>query len=423
MNPTSVRRLRAEVAVAWRYLRSVRDDALIHQLSRITVGGLALGVAALILALSVLTGFQEHLLGDVLERSPELQIELPMGDPSEALIARIAAVPGVAGVQPLRQGQGWLRVRGDVRAIEVVSYRDSIPTWLLPDSPLEPAQTLLEPTALGGVHIPLGLAQSLGLGIGDVVELVTPKPSMTPLGAKKPSIRRLPIAGFLSGSRVQEVIRDRVAIPLTAGLALVGAGGAVLDLTLASGTPERAVGAAVEIAIRDFLATAEPGMGQGEATPRQVTWRDRHAALLFVLKLEKAAVFLSVTLIVLVASFALVSSLALILSAKRQELGVLSAVGMSRRRIRRLFLLLGAMFAASGALVGGVVGTVIAWALDRFELIPLPGDVFVVDHVPFALRAPELSAVLLATMIVTLVAAAFGARGATSWTPVEALRR
>ncbi len=399
------RRLRAELAVALRYLRSARDDTLIHQLTRLTVAGLALGVAALILALSALTGFQEHLLDDVLSRSPELQVEW-RETPAPELLEAIARVDGVESIQGMRRGRGWIRREGgEPRDVEILAYESFVPRWLRRSSTANTPDSLRS-----GVLVSDALARPWGLEAGEVIELITPRRTLTPLGPA-PRTRRLEVVGLLDGSRIHEVIGERVALPLDLGASLLGPGRAISDIGLVEGADE----GEVEETLRALLPPSE--------AVRVTTWREQHRSLLFVLRLEKFAVFASVTLIVLVASFALVSALALILSSKRAELGLLSAVGMSRRRLRRLFLMLGALLAAGGAGLGGLLGASTAFVLDHFEIISLPGDLYVVDHVPFAVRSQELLAVLAATVIVTLVAAFFGARGATSWTPVEALRR
>lgn len=400
------RRLEAELAVAWRYLRSVRDDTLIRQLSKITVGGLALGVAALVLALSALSGFQEHLLDDVLSRSPELLIEAPSGTDgrwSEALAIELASLEGVEHVQQVRRGRGWLRWRGQPRPIEIVAYAKRPPRWLR----VEGAGT----APVDGVLLPDGMAARWGIGLGDIVELVSPVRTQTPIGLQ-PKSRRLTVTGFLAGSRVEEIIDQRVALPFDKERLLLGPRSPLIDVELRAGTDSQK--------LAERVRGLDSVLGAGAEV---TTWKESHRSLLFVLRLEKFAVFASVTLIVLVASFALVSALSLVLSNKKSELGLLSAVGLSRRRLRRLFLMLGGLFAVLGAGSGLALGIALAWLLDRFRVLRLPGDVYVVDHVPFAIEPQEVLLVAVATILVTLVAALFGARSAANWTPVEALRR
>ena len=358
------------------------------------------------LALSALSGFQEHLLDDVLSRSPELLIEAPSGteqDWAASLAVELASVEGVEHAQRIRRGRGWLRWRNQPRPVEIVAYEKRPPRWLQVE---EDAGGVVD-----GVLLPEGMAVRWGIGRGDVIELVTPVRTQTPIGLQ-PKSRRLAAAGFLSGSRVEEIIEQRVALPFERERLLLGPRAPVIDVELQPGTATQAVA--------DQVRELPSVLGVGAEV---TTWRERHRSLLFVLRLEKFAVFASVTLIVLVASFALVSALSLVLTNKKSELGLLSAVGLSRRRLRRLFLILGALFASVGAGSGLGLGVALAWTLDRFRVLRLPGDVYVVDHVPFAVQPGEVLLVAAATILVTLVAALFGARSAANWTPVEALRR
>ena len=345
-------------------------------------------------------------MGDVLSRSPELLIEAPAGTDrawAESAMVDLAAIDGVEHVQQIRKGRGWLRWRGQPRPVEIVAYEERAPRWL--------QQKDRDDAIVDGVLLPDGMAARWGIAPGDIVELVSPVRTQTPIGLQ-PKSRRLKVSGFLAGSRVEEIVDQRVALPTAQERLLLGPRAPVLDVELRPGTESRVVAEQ----LRELLSVRSV---DAEVT----TWRERHRSLLFVLRLEKFAVFASVTLIVLVASFALVSALSLVLSNKRSELGLLSAVGLSRRRLRRLFLMLGALFAALGAGSGLGFGVALAWLLDRFRLLRLPGDVYVVDHVPFAIQPGEVLLVATATILVTLIAALFGARSASNWTPVEALRR
>ena len=142
-----------------------------------------------------------------------------------------------------------------------------------------------------------------------------------------------------------------------------------------------------------------------------------------MLRLEKLLVFVAVGLIVLVASFALVSSVSMIVANKRAEIGILGTMGLSPRRVRRLFTALGGLLAISGAAGGCLVAIPLALLLDTFELLPMPGDLWIVDHVPFDVRPTEVAIVLACTFGFTLVAAFLAARRASELDPVEALRK
>ena len=161
----------------------------------------------------------------------------------------------------------------------------------------------------------------------------------------------------------------------------------------------------------------------GPAARAVRTWQDLNRALLFALRLEKTVMFVAVFLIVVVASLSLLSGLMLLVTSKRREIGMLGAMGARPRAIRSVFLWLAGMLAAVGLGGGLAIGLAAAWAADRFRLVPLPDQVYFVDHVPFVLRGADLVTVAAASLAVLMACAWSGGRNAASLDPVEALRR
>ena len=132
----------------------------------------------------------------------------------------------------------------------------------------------------------------------------------------------------------------------------------------------------------------------------------------------------AVFLIVAVASQALVASLSLVIANKTHEIGMLATLGLGPRSIRRAFVLLGGLLAVGGVVLGGGIGCLVAWALDRFQLLRLPEQVYVVDYVPFLLRyGSDLPVIFGSTLLVTAVASFTAGRKASELDPVPALRR
>jgi lipoprotein-releasing system permease protein len=153
------------------------------------------------------------------------------------------------------------------------------------------------------------------------------------------------------------------------------------------------------------------------------TWKDLNRPLLFALRLEKALMFVAVSLIVLVASLALVADLALIISNKRPEIGMLGTMGATPGALRNAFLLLGGFVSGLGLAVGTLLGAGGAWVLDHYHLLPVPGRVYFLDYVPFQVQGADLALVLLLTFVLAFASAFYAAQRAASLDPVEALRR
>jgi lipoprotein-releasing system permease protein len=384
--------------LALRYVSSSRREASVRFLSAVTAGGIALGVGALILAVAALSGFQTTLLAEVLSRSPRLQVEIAPELDREAVRKAVVAQPEVRSAQLILVGSGWLVHERRLQACELFGVESHVPSWF-PGAPDVPVT---------GVIVPDVLALGFGVERGAIVRVVSPRPTLTPFTRQIPRSRSLPVQAIFGAGRSEDY-DSRVALPLAAAEALLWPTDLRLD---------------VDLEIAAVEALAERLRAELPAGTKVVTYRELNRALFFALRLEKALMFVGVFLIVLVASQALISSLALLIASKRRELGMLGTLGLTPAELRRTFVLLGALLAGAGIAIGGTVGCVAAWALDRFQLIALPEQVYIVDFVPFRLRlAPDLLPIFLATLVLTLSAARTAGNGASKLSPVEAMRR
>ncbi len=388
------RRPSLSLYLALRYLRSARRDAFVTFLSATAAGGMALGVAALVLALAMLSGLQGALRSEILARTPEIEALLPAGADARSARAAAAAIEGVREARLAVVGRGWLMARGRVRPVELTGFEG-------PPPPTFPGAS----AAGNGLYLSERLATAWAVEPGDLVEVASSRPTLSPLGPA-PRVRRVPLAGtFVAGRTEQE---ERAALPLAEGLALLGDA----DLRLRVSTGD--LGRSARLAPR--LAAVLP-----EGTEVR-SWRELNRALFFALRLEKSLLFSAVLLIVVVAGLAVVADLSLIIASKRPELGMLGAMGATPRELRRVFLWLGALLTALGGGLGLVVGVAGSWLLDRTRLLQL-GEAFFIDYVPFRVQLPDLLLVLVAVAGLTFLCAGVAARQATVLSPVEALRR
>lgn len=396
MTSLLLRNLPFPAVIALRYLRSTRRDAFASFLSAVAAGGLALGVAALILSLAVISGFQTALRTEILGRTPQVEVELPSGADAQAARNGVMAVSGVTSAQIQVRGGGWLVDQGKVQPVEMVGFDGLVPRSF--------------PGAAGkpeGLYVPASLAARWGLKPGQTLDLVSPKPTLTPLGPQ-PRVRSVVLAGTYQRGRTQEE-RERAALPRSVAETLLGNTDRRLDVEAGD------LDAALDVAAR--LPAALP---KG-STVR--TWKDLNRPLLFALRLEKLMMFVSVSLIVLVASLALVADLALIISSKRPEIGMLGTLGATPAALRQAFVLLGGLVAGLGMLVGTVLGVGLAWVANRYKLLPVPGRVYFLDYVPFRVEPQDLIVVLLLTFALALASSFYAAQRAAALDPVEALRR
>ncbi|HEV7514802.1 MAG TPA: hypothetical protein VGR07_00745, partial [Thermoanaerobaculia bacterium] len=218
--------------LALRYLKSTRKDAYVSFLSAVAAGGIGLGVAALVLSLAVISGFQEALRTEILSRTAQIEVDLPPGSDAAAARRAVLAVPGVRAAQVQVAGNGWLLSRGKVEPVEMVGFAGRVPATF--------------PGAAGlaeGLYVEGSLAARWGLAPGQVIQIVSPKPTLAPIGGPQPRLRSLPISGTFRSGRTQEE-QERVALPLDIALTLLGNAElrldvAAMDLDAALGVAER----------------------------------------------------------------------------------------------------------------------------------------------------------------------------------------
>jgi len=432
-----LRDLPLPVTLALRYVRSTRRDAFASFLSAVAAGGIALGVTALVLSLAVISGFQEALRGELLGRTPQVLVDLPPGlglAAAQAAREAVRRMPGVTGAQLQVRGSGWVVEQGKAHAVELVGFEGRVPRSF--------------PGAAGGpegLYVPASLAARWGLVPGRPLSLLSPRPTLTPLGPQ-PRLRTLPLAGTYRSGRTQED-RERVALPRAVAETLLGGSERQIEVAAASLDAALAVAARLRdrptggdggrssgtAASGGLAGTAASGGLVGTAASGGVaplppgsevrTWQELNRPLLFALRLEKVMMFVAVSLIVLVASLALVADLALIISSKRPEVGMLATMGATPAALRQTFVLLGGLVAGSGIALGTVIGVGGAMVLDRYRLVPVPGRVYFLDYVPFLVKPLDLALVLVLTLALALASALYAAQRAATLDPIEALRR
>jgi lipoprotein-releasing system permease protein len=377
--------------LALRYLRSARKDAFVSFLSSVAIGGIALGVAALIVALAGLSGLQRALREEVLSRTAEIEVEAPARELTE-IAATIRAMEGVRTAHRRVRGAGWVLVDGSVRPVEIQGYEGNPPIEWVGEAELPI-----------GLYVSERLAQLYGLEVGERIELASARPTLSPVGPV-PRVRRVPLAGLFAAGAMEQ--REMVALPLAEAVGLLGSGS--MHLVVSTGDLDRA------LRVAGTIQRVLP-----EVNVR--TWEQLNGPLLFALELEKRLMFVAVFLIVLVGALALVSSISLVISSRRSEIAILGTLGARPGALKRAFLALGGMLGGVGILVGVVLGVGTSALLDRFEVVRLPSDAYLLEYVPFLIEGGDLMSILGATLAVSVGCAWYGASQISGLRPVEVL--
>lgn len=384
--------------LASRYLLSRRRERFVAVIAAIAVAGVALGVAALIVVIAVMTGFDHDLQAKIVGANAHLivQSDGPVADP-EAVITRLAAVPGVVAATPFVQGQVLLTGRSTstgvvVRGIDPAREGQvtKLPTFV--EGPLDPGP---EGIILGRV-----VAERLGLMAGDSIKVVTP-------AARTPTTLR---ATGLFETGMYDYDATLVLMRLTTAQTLLGLSAGVTGIGVRVADPMQA--GQLQAAVRRTLGY-----------PYWVTtWMEQNRNLFAALKLEKVVMFLILTLIVLVACFNIVATLLMMVIERIRDVGILQALGVTRQGIRALFTLVGMGIGGTGTVLGLGLGVGLCELLRRTQFVKLPPDIYYLDHLPVLMTWSDVGLIVMAAFLISWLACLYPAAVAARLKPVEALR-
>ncbi len=401
-----------ELFLGLRYLRARGQRTNLSLFVWIGVGGVFLGVAALIVVLAVMTGFQDGIREKIIAANPHLLVYQSAGtglvDPS-AVVARIATVPGVRSATPFVHQQALFTTSGGGSHGGLVRGIDLHTPAVVQDIRSQLRSGSLQSLENGEPAILLGreLARALGVLPGDTVTVISPKGALTAVGMV-PKMRRYTVAGtFEVGMYEFDASFAYLALPVAQEFAgLAGVTG--IEVKLADPFDAKRVGRAVTVAL---------------GSPYWVRdWMDMNRSLFAALQLEKLALFVIVTIIVLVAAFAIIGHLVLLVADKRKEIGVLKAIGASRQSVTATFFAVGMTIGVGGTVAGSAVGLLIIWAQNTYKVIRLASDVYQIDYLPMKLTLSDGLMVVGATLFLSFLATIVPARRAGALEPVDVLR-
>ncbi len=392
--------MKYESFVALRYLATSRRSAHVALISTISIVGLGVGVAALVLSLSLLSGFQDRIRSQMSDRSPHLVVSPERGDRlrDADLVSRVlASVPGVVATQPSIEGRGWLS--------------DSASRTTLPVRFKNAAAGSLADAEAGDGYPPARLAASVagrtGSERGSILRLLSSRTRLSPIGPV-PIAVAVRVRDIRRGSLVEKPADVELPEATARLLSGITSGARAWEARLTDASAADRAAAAVRAAL--------------PAGYRVQTWRDLNAPLAFALRLEKVVIFATVALVIVVAALNIVSNIALLVVEKKRDLGVLTSLGAAPSSLARIYLTLGAAIGAAGTLGGVLVGVGASLILDRYRLVPLPGDVYLLSHVPFAVHPLEVATVAVFAFATAILAALLPARAAARLAPGEAVR-
>jgi lipoprotein-releasing system permease protein len=406
--------MRLEWFVAKRYLRSPYRPAVLRLVTAFSVLGVAAGVATLVIALSMNTGFRETLQDRLLGVKAHISLARPgtggIHD-YERLAAKFATIHGVKSVTPAVYQTVLLAFGGDARGI--VTKGIDPERERRNDEALQrivAGQLDFSPDADGIDALLIGkqLAEEWKITPGDYVTLTSPQGRLTPFGML-PRTRRFRVAGVFD-SGFYDYDENWCFMTLAAAQALSGTGDIVNVLEFRLDKPE----GATEIA-RVLELEAGPSFAAS-------TWVEENRALFRALRLEKLVTAIFIGLITFVAGLNVLVVLSMTVTDKARDIAVLMSMGARREQVRRIFLWQGIVIGATGTISGLVVGYAFAWIAGAFHLIPLDPQVYAVPYVPFHPSIRDGLWITIVAMGISVGATILPARAAARLLPVEILR-
>lgn len=411
----SRRGLPFELFLGLRYLRARGHRTNLSLFVWIGVGGVFLGVSALIVVLAVMTGFQDGIRDRIIAANPHVLILEGGGQglrDARALAARVRDVPGVRAATPFVLQQALFTAPGGgatgglVRGVDfaAASVRADIARQLKLGS-LDP---LTAPAGESAILLGRELARTLGVIPGERVTVISPQGAVTAVGMV-PKMRRFVVAGIFEVGMYEYDASLAYATLASAG-EFAGLGERVTGIEVRLDDPWQARAIARRLAQRlgfPYLLR---------------DWMEMNRNLFNALQLEKLALFIIVTIIVLVAAFAIVGHLVLLVAEKRKEIGILKAMGASGRSVGAVFVAVGLGIGLAGTAAGSLVGLGLIWVQNTYRIIRLAGDVYQIDYIPMKLTWGDYGLVIGATLVISLVFTLLPARRAARLDPVEVLR-
>ena len=410
-----------ELALGWRYTRAGRAsqrNGFISFISGVSMLGIALGVAALIIVLSVMNGFQKEVRDRMLSVVSHIEVFAPAGAALPDLartLAEVRAHPGVVGAAPFVAAQALLARGEDIKGVLVrgIDPQHEAEVTDLAAENVAGLQALVP----GEFRVILGLdlAHQLGVRVGDAVTLIAPSGQVTPAGIV-PRLKQLRVAGMFSSGHYE----------YDSALVLLHHADAERIFRLEGPT-------GIRLKLRDLHQAPQVARQLAERLSGQLLlrdWTQQNKTWFAAVQLEKRMMFIILTLIVAVAAFNLVSTLVRTVQDKRADIAILRTLGASPASIMGVFVVQGAMVGVMGTLAGLGLGLVLAFHID--VIVPaieralqtsfLPRDIYLISRMPSEPLAADIVPIALISLLLAFVATLYPSWRASRVNPAQALR-
>lgn len=408
-----------EVFIGLRYLRAKRRNGFISFISLVSVIGIALGVAALIVVLSVMNGFQKEIRGRILGAAAHIEVSDIQGRVTGwgPLQQRLLHEPRVIAAAPFVSAQGLLSVGGTVRGAMVRGVDPRYENRVV-EIGRHMVQGRMEALVPGGFGILIGdqLAQQLGVGVGDKVTLITPEGNITPAGMM-PRLKQFTVVGIFKMNMYE----------LDASFAMIDLRDAQVLFRLGDDV------SGIRLKLDDVMAAPEvKARLQSELNGNAMVsdWTDMNSNYFRAVQIEKRMMTIILTLIVAVAAFNLVSTLVMVVTDKQSDIAILRTLGAAPGSVMSIFVIQGAVAGVLGTASGVLFGVLGAWNLDAIVGVIehmtgtklLSPQVYMIDYLPTDVQWSDVGMITVISLLLSLFATLYPSWRAARTQPAEALR-
>jgi lipoprotein-releasing system permease protein len=407
--------MRYELFISLRYLKAKRKQVFISIITLLSMAGVALGVMALIIVLSVMSGFEEDLKKKILGTNAHLVV-LQQGGAMRnypEILKKVEETKGVAAVTPFIFTQAMLTSDNNVHGIvlrgidpatagKVINIESTLKKGSLAGLQKEDGESP------PGIFIGKELAQTLGVMLDDAVVVVSPAGGLTPLGAAPP-MKKFRVAGIFD-TGMYEYDTSMAYISLRSAQKFLALGDTVSGL---------------EVKVDDIYGVKKIGdrIRKDLGFPFWTKdWMQMNRSLFAALKLERIVMFIILVLIVLVAAFGIVSTLIMVVMEKNKDIAILKSMGATARSVMRIFIFEGLIIGLVGTLLGLAGGYAICTLLAKYQFITLPSDVYYISRLPVKMNLLDFVLVAVSALGISFLATLYPSWQASRLDPAEALR-